>query len=251
MLILFSRAMLTKPKAVTFTVSILAAVAFAAPVQAEDWIIGEAQAAIQPALSEPQYMFDIGPQPLRSALSAYGIATGLELFYDSRLAAGRNSPGVSGKLTSEDALEALLTGTGLTPVKTSHDVITLVLHQMALPQVSTLENKSPSLQLSTLHVNIPDLSIDDQMLFAATVRYAIQGALRSEREIHRKNYSADIMVWVTPAGNVQRAELLESTGNPRIDTTITRIVRNVVIGQPPPRGLRQPVHVDILASGAK
>lgn len=58
--------------------------------------------------------FDIPPQPLSQALIRFGRETGLELFFDDAIVRGVTSPGARGSLTREQALDRLLSGTGLT-----------------------------------------------------------------------------------------------------------------------------------------
>lgn len=57
--------------------------------------------------------FDIPSQPLASALSAYGVATHVQLFVDAQLLTGRRSTAVNGQLAAAEALKMLLAGTGL------------------------------------------------------------------------------------------------------------------------------------------
>lgn len=57
--------------------------------------------------------YNIPPQPLRSALTAFAEQSGWQLFYSAEAAEGIRSPGVVGSLTPETALKELLSGTGL------------------------------------------------------------------------------------------------------------------------------------------
>ncbi len=57
--------------------------------------------------------FAIAPQPLGAALIAFSEATGLQLLAPRSLVGDLNSPGVSGPMTNDAALDALLAGTGL------------------------------------------------------------------------------------------------------------------------------------------
>ncbi len=59
----------------------------------------------------------------------------------------------------------------------------------------------------------------------------------------RNQYSARIVVWLTPLGGIYRSDFLESTGDASLDGAIEKVVRGVVIGQSPPSGLPQPVYV--------
>lgn len=57
--------------------------------------------------------FNIPAQSLTSALNQFAATTGLQVSYQADLAAGRTSSSVSGTHTPVEALQALLTGTGL------------------------------------------------------------------------------------------------------------------------------------------
>ncbi|MHA6197148.1 TonB-dependent siderophore receptor [Pseudomonas wadenswilerensis] len=56
----------------------------------------------------------IQAQPLATALNQLGQQTSLQLFFSPELVAGKQAPAVSGQLSPEQALQALLQGTGLT-----------------------------------------------------------------------------------------------------------------------------------------
>ncbi|MNF48527.1 Fe(3+) dicitrate transport protein FecA precursor [compost metagenome] len=56
---------------------------------------------------------EIQAQPLSSALSQLGRQTSLQLFFSPDLVAGKQAPAVAGNLSPEQALQALLVGSGL------------------------------------------------------------------------------------------------------------------------------------------
>ncbi|SOD95955.1 TonB-dependent siderophore receptor [Caenispirillum bisanense] len=68
----------------------------------------------QVAQATPAYDLSIGAQPLSAALDAFVAATGWQLGYAAPLVSGVQSPGVSGRMSGEAALAALLSGTGVT-----------------------------------------------------------------------------------------------------------------------------------------
>lgn len=70
--------------------------------------------------------FAIPAQPLVSALVRFTDATGIQFFFDAAVARDKRSPGVSGRLTSEEALRRLLVGSGLTFRFTNANTVTLV-----------------------------------------------------------------------------------------------------------------------------
>ncbi|MEM8596920.1 MAG: TonB-dependent receptor [Pseudomonadota bacterium] len=57
--------------------------------------------------------FDIAQQPLDAALTAFGLQSGLQVSADPSLFGDLGSQGVSGSVTAEQALTALLSGTGV------------------------------------------------------------------------------------------------------------------------------------------
>lgn len=69
--------------------------------------------------------FDIPAQPLTSALMKFSEITGLQLFFDATIARDLGSPGVSGTMTSEEALRRLLQGAPLGYRFTNPTTVTL------------------------------------------------------------------------------------------------------------------------------
>ncbi len=57
--------------------------------------------------------YNIPSQSLSSALVAFSNASGTQLFFDAGLVRGKNSPGVKGAVSRDQALERLLAGSGL------------------------------------------------------------------------------------------------------------------------------------------
>lgn len=62
---------------------------------------------------ETQQDFNIAGGDLGTALQRYSAATGVQLVYSSDLVAGKRSPGVSGRMSPQQALGQLLAGSGL------------------------------------------------------------------------------------------------------------------------------------------
>ena len=67
----------------------------------------------QSAASERQVSVSIPAQSLSGALLQLAEASGLQLVYDTKITDGRSSSGVSGTMSSRDALAQLLAGSGL------------------------------------------------------------------------------------------------------------------------------------------
>ena len=73
-------------------------------------------AVFAPALAASRngQRFAIAAQPLDQALADFSVSTGLQMLYDSSLAAGRLSSPVAGEMQPREALALMLAGTGLT-----------------------------------------------------------------------------------------------------------------------------------------
>ena len=82
-----------------------------------------AQAA--PPTATDTTVFDIPSQPLNSALLSFADTAGIQLFYDVTRLDGLTSRAVSGTLTPQEALAALLSGTGVTFSFTTPNTVTL------------------------------------------------------------------------------------------------------------------------------
>jgi len=84
--------------------------------------------------AEQLISFDIPAQALSSALNAYADAANVQLSYPSALTTGLRSTGVSGQFTAQQALQKLLTGTGIAPSTTANGTITLEKAAVVAPQ---------------------------------------------------------------------------------------------------------------------
>ncbi|MGE0642287.1 MAG: TonB-dependent siderophore receptor [Nitrospira sp.] len=102
----------------------------AGTVVAQDSAISEAPRATA--------AFDIPAQPLGAALNAFADITGWQVSVPSELVSGLNASGISGTYQPEEALQALLAGTGLTYRLTGTNAVLLIPGQatsgVALPE---------------------------------------------------------------------------------------------------------------------
>jgi len=98
------------------------------------------------AQAQPVRQYAIQRQDLASALRAYSLKSGQDVIYDPGLVRGRTSPGASGRLTDDAALEALLAGNGLGVRRTPSGGLSIVPGGEAdRPQiVSAGESSSPA-----------------------------------------------------------------------------------------------------------
>lgn len=79
--------------------------------------------------------FSITSQSLGAALNAFAEATGWQVSVATESISGRTSPGITGRHVPEEALAALLAGTGMTYRMTDTDTVTLV-PDTAMPGVT-------------------------------------------------------------------------------------------------------------------
>jgi len=183
------------------------------------------------ATSGESTVYDIPAQDLAPALNAYAAASGLQVLYETALAAGRHSVAVKGRMTPDTALQLLLSGSGLVSRRTDVDAITLYAEKP--PDVAPAPAR-------------PDPR------FLGVLQGAVLGALCGTEETRPGAYRAALQLWITPAGAITRAALLSSTGDVRRDAALQRLLPGTVVGAPPPV-LGQPVTLIIgpRAAGAR
>src|SRR5262245_32183634 len=83
-------------------------------------------AAAQSDTAQKSYDFNIGSQSLSSALTAFAAETGLQIVYSQDDAGQISSPGVKGRMTADQALVRITSGTGYTFQYLRAGVVTLV-----------------------------------------------------------------------------------------------------------------------------
>lgn len=86
-------------------------------------MLGIASAA--QAQAPAQMSFSIPAGPLGAALNAYASQAGRQLMFTSDQVSGRRTPGVSGRMTADAALDQLLSGSGLIAVRSSSGALVL------------------------------------------------------------------------------------------------------------------------------
>src|ERR1700722_3247508 len=86
-------------------------------------IASEPRAKGNQTQNPPSIQFDIGPQPLSSALNALALQSRQQILFTPEVAEGKRTPGVQGNLTADAALAHLLAGTGLSSSRSSEGMI--------------------------------------------------------------------------------------------------------------------------------
>jgi hypothetical protein len=170
--------------------------------------------------------FDIPAQPLDQALDAFGVASGLQVFYESSLTSGRRSIAIKGEFEASVALRALLSGSGLT---------------------------ARVIAAGTVSVGVPaDADADKRAERRAELAYlpyygvlqaGIMKALCDSAEAKPGSYRIILQYWIDPAGRIARSKLIGSSGNNERDVAIMGAVQDIAL--PPPGDLPQPVTMAI------
>jgi hypothetical protein len=197
--------------------------------------------------------YHIPSQPLDLALQVFSRASGVQVLYESELAAGRRSTPVEGRLSGEAALRGLLAGSDLVVHTISPDAITLSRHSDSpaeggrdTPPGHPLAGVD--LTLGTLRVMAPPEAGEDAALrdFNQALQADIQNALKKNARTRTGNYRVAVKLWIDPARILQKTELLESTGDAQRDTDISNVLRGLVVSRAAPANTRQPVRVVIV-----
>jgi TonB family protein len=170
--------------------------------------------------SSASLSFDIDAQPLDAALEAYGAATGQSIIYDSQLTEGRMSRPVKGRYTRKAALDTLLEGTGLMVRYTDADSLVLI--------------RSPAQQGDSAG------QAGIQRRYRGLVQLKVEDAFCRDPRLAAGERRIALRFWIGPAGRVERAELLDSTGDRQFDEVVLASLWDVSIGEAVPVGMVQP-----------
>jgi TonB family protein len=192
----------------------------------------------------------IAPQPLEQAIEAYSTITGVTVLYERSAPSQTPSPGVSGTLSVEAALQALLVGTGLIARFTdARDAVLVPVPNLNQTTASPEPPPSdgPAMTLDTLRVEAPARRVSQWLYdqYASVVQADIQRAIRKSISTQHISYHVVLEVWITGSGKVDRTRLVGSTGRPQLDLALSRAVSATTVDQPPPLGLLQPISVEV------
>lgn len=181
------------------------------------------------------YQFDIGAQPLSTAVKAFSDTTGQSLLVDERLLVGKVSPGVRGEFTTEDALRRLLAGTGLR-------------ERYASDKAFTLEPFGSSTTPGSNENDAQGASDDTWEVYGASLQASLERELCRVPNAKPGTYRLALQVWIDEEGRVNRVRLLGTTGWQTRDATISGALEGVHV-EPPPAGMGQPMTLLLLPAG--
>lgn len=174
--------------------------------------------------------FAIPAQALEYALMAYAKATGVEVFVDHALVAGRRSAPLEGFYGFEAALQEMLKGSGLDFLRAAPRAFTLVATSPPQPP----PDWAPAWSKDRTRAG-----------FFAALQGAIRQTLCAQATLAPGEYRAALAVWTSSTGRVIEARLL-GAGTDGPAGRLVDSLRGVSVGQPTPAGLEQPVTFVIL-----
>jgi hypothetical protein len=174
--------------------------------------------------------FDIAAQPLGPAIDAFCEATGTEVYYDGAAAMGRRSAAVTGTLTRDEALRHLLVDTDLVALRVRDNSYLLI------------NPGDDAARAAAAALLVRDR---DYQRYFAVLQGDIQRILCRDAHLFPGPHRVVIRLWVGPSGQVQRAELAESTGDQSREQMLLAMLIRARLTEPAPAHMRQPVTLAI------
>ena len=193
------------------------------------------------AASNARVAFDIPRQPLHAALEQYGLRTGLPVFLDAVLVAGRESNGVHMTATPAEALRMLLQGTGLVADYTgTGSTAAFVLKPVPAEAVAQAAGTSPEATDAARPATSADRSYD------GLVQTRIWEAFCGNPRTAPGGYRAAMRFVIDGTGRIANAFLLHTSGDRARDGAILETLRQIRIDRAPPPDMLQPFTMLIL-----
>jgi hypothetical protein len=168
---------------------------------------------------------EIPAQSLATALDSFSRLTGLAVLVDKTLTEGRRSAEVSGRQEVRQALELLLSGSGLMALYSGEDSFTV------LP--AHVVGGTAQLPVTT--------GIGSSYNFATALQIAVERTLCRSTVARPGSYRAVLQLWIGQLGEVQHSRLISTTGDFKRDDALVQSLRQVVVDRAPPSSMRQPV----------
>lgn len=180
--------------------------------------------------------FVIPAQPLDQALAAFSVSTGLQMLYDSSLAAGRRSSPVSGAMQPREALVLMLAGTGLTARFTSAGAV--VIYAGSTSAVTL----NPITATAAPVVGRAGVNAEARAYAEAVQRQTVE-ALRQDAGLSGGDYALSVRLWVSEQGAARRVEILHGSGDAGRDADFMALASGLRFPVPPP-DLPQPMRIE-------
>jgi len=180
--------------------------------------------------------FEVAAQPLDQALAAFSVSTGLQMLYDSSLAAGRQSSPVSGEMQPREALALMLAGTGLTARFTSGGAVVIYAGSTSAVTLNPITaTAAPVIGRSGANA--------EARAYAEAVQRQTVEALRQDAALSGGDYTLSVRLWVTEEGAARRVEILHGSGEAGRDADFMALASMLRFPTPPP-DLPQPMRIE-------
>jgi len=188
------------------------------------------------AASRNGQRFAIAAQPLDQALADFSVSTGLQMLYDSSLAAGRLSSPVAGEMQPREALALMLAGTGLTARFTSAGAV--VIYAGSTSAVTL----NPITATAAPVVGRVGANAEARAYAEAVQRQTIE-ALRQDAVLSGGDYVLSVRLWVAEDGATRRVEILKGSGEAARDADFLALASTLLFPVPP-QDLPQPMRIE-------
>jgi hypothetical protein len=189
--------------------------------------------------------FDIARQPLTAALEQYGLRTGLPVFFDAGLVAGRESTAVQATATPAAALNTLLLGTGLVADYAGTGA-TAAFVLKAAPSASAGAGPLAAEAQADAASTSASRGQGGHGGYDGLVQTRIWEAFCGNPRTAPGGYRAAMRFVVDGTGRIAHAFLLGTSGDRARDGAILDTLRQVRIDGPPPPDMAQPLTMLIL-----
>lgn len=88
-------------------------------------------------------------------------------------------------------------------------------------------------------------------MFVDRLQRHLQEALNRNRKLREVDYRVTLRIWLAGDGTVKRAELMQSTGNAKVDALLKETLLEVAaMREAPPQDLPQPIRIRVTTRGA-
>jgi periplasmic protein TonB len=81
--------------------------------------------------------------------------------------------------------------------------------------------------------------------YARVVQRELQALLEHDKRTKKGRYLILLNVWLTASGGVERAEIVSSEGDRRLNDAVSEVVAGLTVSQLPPQDMPQPVRLRI------
>lgn len=196
------------------------------------------------AAAVPLYTFQIPAQPLADALRAYGLVTGISVLAPSGALRQRYSSAVQGSLPAPEALQRLLSGTGL---QAHFPEANAAIIQLPAGETETETEAAPPAPPESAAIALDAIDAvhaggADYGAYVSGVQAQLLRVLCRSALTRPGGYRLALRLRIAASGGVATLKQAGSTGRPLRDALISSRLRAQVF-EPPPPAMPQPITI--------